>query len=320
MKYKIFNLFICLLLTGIAFGQTNKFKIITQDAKHFWEALDALKPGADTTKVFQTLVIDRASDEFKVFIKKWDIKASHYAYYLRRFPKFYETIRENTMGLINSEDSIRKHVAQLEKLYPNLNHADICIAFGNFRTGGNIAVGNGRNLIYIGLEFHGLGRNTYTKEFSTEIQDYVSRSNLFRTVIHEHVHIQHRTHGGKIARTFTGNTLAHRVLSEGIPDFIAQLVVPHGNNGNYHEYGLKHEAELKEKLKNELYLNSYGDWFGGDGSLFLNKPRDLGYFMGSRIGRNYYLVNHLEGRDLKGLIEITNLEKFILESKYFNGL
>ena len=302
------------------FGQKTNFKIITQDVEHFWEAFDALKTSTDTTKVFQTLVLDRASDEFKVFIKKWNIKASHYTYYLRRFPEFYKTIRENTIRLINSEDSIRKNVAQLEKLYPNLNHADICIAFGNFRTGGNIAIENDRNLIYIGLEFHGLDASTYIKEFSPAIQDYVSRSNLFRTIIHEHIHIQHRTHGNKIARTFTGNTLAHRVLSEGIPDFIAQLIVPHRNNGNNYDYGLRHEPELKEKLKQELFSSNYGDWFGGDDALFLNKPRDLGYFMGSRIGRNYYIVNNLKGGDLTALIEIKNLEKFINESRYFDGL
>ena len=124
----------------------------------------------------------------------------------------------------------------------------------------------------------------------------------------------------QIARTFTGNTLAHRVLSEGIPDFIAQLIVPHGNNGNNYDYGLRYEPELKEKLKQELFSSNYGDWFGGDDALFLNKPRDLGYFMGSRIGRNYYNVNNLKGGDLTALIEIKNLEKFINASRYFDGL
>ena len=320
MRNKIFIQTVCLLMASSVFGQKNSFKIITQDVEHFWEAFDASKTSTDTTKVFQTLVLDRASDEFKVFIKKWNIKASHYTYYLRRFPEFYKTIRESAIRLINSKDSIRNNVAQLEKLYPNLNHADICIAFGNFRTGGNIAIEKDRNLIYIGLEFHGLDTNTDIKEFSSEIQDYVSRSNFFRTIIHEHIHIQHRTHGEKIAKTFNGNTLAHRVLSEGVPDFIAQLIVPDGNNGNNYDYGFGHEPELKEKLKHELFLTNYGDWFGGDGALFLNKPRDLGYFMGSRIGRNYYIANNLEGGNLNALIEVKSLKKFINESKYFDGL
>lgn len=319
MKKKCCLLFTIFLFSTFLNGQSGKFNIITRDVKNFWEAVDSLKTANDTTRVFQSLVIDRASAEFRVFIKKWNIKAAQYTYQLRKFPRFYQTLREHSLQLIKAEDSIQKIVARFEKLYPALHHADIVVAFGNFSTGGNINIDSYRNFVYIGLEYHGPDSTTYLKELSASTQDYVSRSNFFRTIIHELVHIQQRTHGKKVARTFDGNLLVNRILSEGIADFIARLIVPQGNNGNYFTYGLKNETGLKKKLKAELNTIGSGSWFGGNDSLFINKPRDLGYFIGSRIGQHYYEVNKLQKMGLTDLIEIKNMEKFLTESKYFEG-
>ena len=320
MFRKYFIFFAVLCLPNFLFGQTNDFKIITQDVSNFWEAVDSLKNQKDTLKTFQNLVIDRASEEFKVFIRIWKIKASDYAYQISRYPKFYETLREQTNKLINSQDSIRKIVNRFQNLYPNFKQADICIAFGNFNTGGNIAIAGSRNLVYIGLEYHGLDTTTSIRELSASKQDYVSRSNFFRTIIHELVHIQQYTHGKKIIKSIEGNLLANRILREGIPDFISQLIVDKGNNGNYFTYGLKNENNLKAKLKIELWNIKSGNWFGGNDSSFIDKPRDLGYFMGSRIAKNFYNLSYRQKSNLTDLIEIKNVKKFIRESRYFENL
>jgi hypothetical protein len=312
----IFTLF---LLTNNLVGQNNKYKIITQDVTNFWEAVDSLKNGKDTVTTFQNLVIDRATEEFKVFIKKSKIKASDYASQLKQFPKFYKTLRENSYKLINSKDSIIDIINRFKNLYPNFVHADICISFGNFYTGGTVSTINGKNLVYIGLEYHGLDATTFIKEFEISRQDYVSRSNFFRTIIHELVHIQQHTHGRKVEKALSGNLLAKRILSEGIPDFIAKLIFDNGSNGNSYNYGLENEMILKDQLQKDLFTFGDKNWFGGNDSLFINRPRDLGYFMGSRIGRHFYNKKNLQ-TNLKELIEIKNIEKFITESKYFEKL
>lgn len=299
------------------FGQKSDFTIITQDVVNFWDAVDNLKTANDTTKIFQSLVIDKASEEFRIFIKKWNIKASDYAYQIRHYPKFYQTLRENSLKLINSQDSIRAIVNRFKNLYPNFNQADICIGFGNFNTGGNIAIEGSKNLVYIGLEYHGLDTTTFIKELSISTQDYVSRSNFFRTIIHELVHIQQYTHGNKTIKALNGNFLANRIIKEGIPEFIARLIVDKGNNGNHYTYGVKNENDLKVKLRDELWISGSGNWFGGNDSIFINIPRDLGYFMGCKIGLSFYNANELQNENLTQLIEIRNLKQFIVDSKYW---
>ena len=308
-----------LFLTEVSFGQTSDFKIVTQDVNNFWEAVDSLKNNTDTVQVFQSLVLNRATKEFQIFINKWNIKAKDYAYQLRQFPNFYKTLRQNTNRLINSEDSIRRVINQFKNIYPNFKPADICIALGNFKTGGNIEITKNGQYVYVGLEYHGLDTSTFIKELSLSTQDYVSRSNFFRTIIHELVHVQQYTHGKKVKRAFYGNVLIKRVLGEGIPDFIAQLICSQGNNGNYFDYGIKNENTLKNKLKSEMFLATNGNWFG-EGKSYNDIPRDLGYFMGSRIARSFYLNKHLTKKAITDLIEIKDLEKFVVESKYFDEL
>ncbi|MBK9734096.1 MAG: hypothetical protein IPO92_03645 [Saprospiraceae bacterium] len=315
MVRRYFILFSLVMYTNFLISQTRSFEIVTQDVFNFWQAVDSLKIGSDTTKLFQTKVLDRASPAFKIFIKKWNIKAKDYTRQLGRYPLFYKTMRASTIRLCQSQDSIKKIVAQFQKLYPAFRNADICIGFGNFSTGGNMAIEGDHNFVYIGLEYHGLDSNTYIKELSISTQDYVSRSNFFRTIIHELVHVQQYSHGKKIKKALNGNLLANRIIKEGIPDYIGQLIVAGGNNGNYYDYGLLNENVLKTKLKNEMWNEGSSDWFGGDDKLFTQKPRDLGYFMGSRIGKNYFHSNQL--KDLTQLIEIKNLKKFIDDSKYF---
>lgn len=317
MIRKYFFHIIIFFFTKSLSGQENDFKIITQDAVNFWKAVDSLKAGSDTTQLFQTLVIDKASEEFKVFISKWHIKASHYSYQVKNYPQFYKTLRQYTIQLLAAEKKIREIVTRFRVLYRGFKPADICIAFGNFSTGGNIEITGDRKLVYIGLEYHGLDTNTFIKELPVSIQDYVSRSNFFRTIIHELVHIQHKTHGKKTIQALHGNLLVNRILSEGIPDFISQLIVNSGNNGNYYTYGLEHEQHLKQQLSKDLWTNGNGNWFGGNDSLFKTQPRDLGYFMGAQIARNFYTFNKPKNGDLRNLIEIKNAEQFIRESKYF---
>lgn len=302
--------------------QNGKYDIITKDVLHFWEAVDSLKENCDTTQIFQRHVIDRATDEFKIFIKQWKITAKDYTYQYRRYPNFYRTLKSNTLKLINDENLIRQTINNFRKIYPNYVDATICISLGNFRTGGTISIIQEgilkhNKFAYIGLEFHGLDSSTIISELPISIQDYVSRSNFYRTIIHELVHVQQETHGYKIMEAYNGNNLAAAILKEGIPDFISKLVYPIGNDGDHYKYGIQHEEILRAKLKNEIYGSDFTYWIYNSNTV-TDQPRDLGYFMGSRIANSYFNQLSETTLNVTELIEIKNVKKFIKKSKYFD--
>jgi hypothetical protein len=311
-----------IFFSNTAFSQSDKYDIVTKDVLHFWEAVDSLKENCDTTQIFQRLVIDRATNEFKIFIKKWKITAKDYTYQYRHYPNFYRTLRSSTIKLINDENLIRQTINNFRKIYPNYVDASICISIGNFMTGGTISIIhedilNHNKFVYIGLEYHGLDSLTIISELPISTQDYVSRSNFYRTIIHELVHIQQQTHGNKIAKTYYGDNLSAIILREGIPDFISKLVYPYGNNGNNYYYGIQHEAMLRAKLKSEIYGSDFTYWIYNTNTVS-SQPRDLGYFMGSRIADSYFKQLSATTINVTELIEIKSVKKFIKKSKYFD--
>jgi hypothetical protein len=321
------HVIIILVLTVFSnstFSQSDKYDIITKDVLNFWKAVDSIKENCDTTQIFQKLFIDRATKEFKIFIKQWKITAKDYTYQYRHYPNFYRTLRSSTLKLIKDENAIRQTVDNFRKIYPNFVDASICISIGNFKTGGTTSIIqedilNHSKFVYIGLEFHGLDSTTVINELPASIQDYVSRSNFYRTIIHELVHIQQETHGNKIAKNFFGNKLplSAILLKEGTPDFIAKLVYPFGNNGNHYNYGIQNEEKLKTKLRNEIYGSDFSYWIYNPNTAS-NQPRDLGYFMGSRIASSYFKQLSTTTINVTELIEIKNVKKFIKKSNYFD--
>jgi len=189
-------------------------------------------------------------------------------------------------------------------------------------TGGNISIIdehilNHNKLVYIGLEYHGLDSSTIISELPASTQDYVSRSNFYRTIIHELVHIQQQTHGHKIAKAYYGDNLSATILREGIPDFIGKLVCPYGNNGNNYYYGIQHEEVLRAKLKREIYGSDFTYWIYNTNTVS-TQPRDLGYFMGSRIAESYFKQLSATTINVTELIEIKSAKKFIKKSNYFD--
>lgn len=322
MLRQILLLFTFSLFSYNAISQNDKYDIVTKDVLNFWEAVDSLKRNCDTTQIFQRFVIDRASNEFKLFIKQRNITAKDYSYQYGHYPNFYRTLRLNTIKLIQDTNLIRQTINNFRKIYPNYIDASICIAMGNFMTGGTIKIIhndilNYNKFVYIGLEYHGLDSSTIISELPISTQDYVSRSNFYRTIIHELVHIQQQTHGNKIAKAFYGNKLAATILREGIPDFISKLVYPFGNNGNNYYYGTQHEDILRTKLRNEIYGSDFTYWIYNSNTVS-DQPRDLGYFMGSRIANSYFKQLSATTIDVTELIEIKNAKKFIKKSKYFD--
>lgn len=318
----IILIFVFHFFSNKGISQNSKYDIITRDVLNFWEAVDSLKENSDTTQIFQRLVIDRATKEFKIFIKQWKMTAKDYSYQYKHYPNFYRTLRSNTIKLIQNESLIKETIENFRRIYPNYVDASICISLGNFSTGGTVSIvhediTNHNKFVYIGLEYHGLDSSTIINELPASTQDYVSRSNFYRTIIHELVHIQQKTHGNKIAKAYYGNTLSTSILREGIPDFISKLVYSFGNNGNNYNYGIQNEEKLRAKLKNEIDGSDFTYWIYNSNTVS-EQPRDLGYFMGSRIAQSYFKHLSTTTINVTELIEIKSAKKFIKKSRYFD--
>lgn len=297
----------------------NAKTVLTADIDHFWQAVDALsncKTHTDSVSVIQKLYFDRATDGLIDFIAARDLTAEAQLQLIARYPKFYASIRKNTLEVKNSEKVIQELFVKFQSLYANFKPFKVCFAIGILNTGGTVS----DKFVLIGTEITASSKNVDVSEFIARNEnnragmlsgdgDLVQK--IRNIVAHECVHTQQKN----ISDTVTKCPLLWQVLKEGVCDFIGEMVAGKQINGVAHEYGDKHEKELWDELKANLCSSDMSKWLY-NGQSAKDRPGDLGYYMGYRIAKAYYEQATDKRQAIIDMIELTMPMQFLQKSKY----
>lgn len=295
----------------------NKKTVQTLDIDHFWEAFDHLKncnTRKDSILTFQTMYLDKATDGLIDFIDARQFTAEKFVNSVARLPKFFNSIRKNTLEVKRALPIVEEIVSKFQQVYPNFKPFKVCFAIGLVNTGGTVS---GKFLL-IGSEITTSTKNTDLSEFNNSAfskqlangEDIIQK--IKNMVAHEYVHTQQTTPYDKNA---IGCGLLYSVMSEGFCDFIGELTSGSQINLVAREYGDKHEKELWQQLKNELCNNSAKNWIYNY-STVKDKPGDLGYYMGYKIAEEYYKNATDKKQAVTDIIEMNDPIKFLQLSKY----
>jgi hypothetical protein len=120
----------------------NAKTVLTADIDHFWQAFDALShcsTRADSISIIQKLYFDRATDGLIDFISARDLTAEKLQELIARYPKFYASIRKNTLAVKNSATVIQELFAKFQSVYANFKPFKVCFAIGILNTGGTVS-------------------------------------------------------------------------------------------------------------------------------------------------------------------------------------
>lgn len=269
----LFSIFI----TNLVFGQST-VKIFTSDIDNFWTAYDKVVKLSDTTeqkKIIQELYLDKATDGLKHFMELRNHSASKHLKNILRYPKFWTSIRPNTLSIKSHAEEIQKLMDRFKEIYPAFKQPDIYFTIGILNSGGTTQT----NEVLVGAEIGVANASTDASELSVWLQQVFKLSkDVVYLVIHEVVHTQQKMKN-------TSADLLTTCLQEGSADFITEILLEKQIVSPYITYGLAHEKELWEKFKNERNGTENKDWLY-NGS---NVPvADLGYFMGYTICKSYY--------------------------------
>ncbi len=298
-------------------GQSKEFKIYTSDIQNFWEAYDSINTTKSYTtqlKLINKLYINKGTKGLKLFMKGKNYTDSLYVDLIKKFPKFWNSVRKNTLRVEEKKEEIQKGVLKLQKIYPDLKPAKMYFTIGGLRSGGTVKKGN----VLVGAEISTGDSLVDVSEFSNNwLKNVFASQSIDRLVeinVHEYVHTQQK-----------GNPkfLLAKSLSEGVCDFITELSLNKQLNYNYLVNGRKNENYLKEKFKKELFFTNYSEWLYNGGKMPDNA--DLGYFMGYAISKSYYLNSLDKEKAVKEIIELNyNNEKevvdFLNQSKYYEEI
>ena len=312
--YRKIICFLGVLLCCQLYGQRSASKVFTSDIDHFWTAYDSIRTTKDSIQQIRfitTLYIEQGTPGLHAFMKARDYTAARWVMLINRFPKFWNSIRPNTLRVKSMATDIDKSISRLRELYPYLQEAKIYFTIGALRSGGTTT----QDMVLIGTEIATGTTTTDVSEFPDKWLESVFKTqdtgNIVALNIHEYVHTQQRGES---------NNLLSQCLREGACDFITELVMGKPLTNHYILYGNEHEPVLKDQFKLEMFTSYYNNWLYNGSSA--KTVADLGYFMGYAICKSYYQQAADKRKAITDIIQLNysnnrSVEKFVSASGYY---
>lgn len=321
---RLISLFMCLaalVASGLPLAQAGhvqevKARIFTQDITNFWQAHDSVQATSDTARqrqLVQRLYLGRATPGLQDFAKSREYRARTYVQTLRRYPKFWASVRPATLA-VQQQPAIDKLLSRFQQLYRGYKPVEVFFTIGALNSGGTV---QGRRVL-IGTEIAAATPATDASELSPWLQRVFKahQNGIVELVAHEVVHTQQPDGDAEL----DGKTdLLGYCLQEGAADFVAELLLPTTYTTPYLAYGRQHEQALWQELAPALSGQDTSHWlYNGDQAG--SRPADLGYFMGYVICRAYYQRATNKPQALADIIELrhdyTAPHEFLARSGY----
>jgi len=302
---------ISILIILAFFNYTNAQKIFTSDINKFWAAYDSIqKVNSNKSEIIENLFLSKKTEGLNAFMEIKKFGKDDYLTSFEKYPKFWNSIRPNTLIDAKKIKTINKALAKLKKLYPNNSKGNIYYTIGTLKSGGTT---NNQDLL-LGIEKIVGDKNTIVSEFENEnlrkMFQFSNTTTIEQVTIHEFVHTFQKE--GEI-------NILSKAIKEGSCDFIAELALNKKFNSSYIDYGFQNYEKVKANFKSEMFSQNFGNWFYNSD---VSKNPDLGYFVGSLISKKYYENSKDKKKAIKDIIELDfNSElavlQFLEKSNYF---
>ncbi|WP_259068369.1 hypothetical protein HDF24_09115 [Mucilaginibacter sp. X4EP1] len=303
---------------GKAIAQHSNSLIVTTDIDNFWIAFDKITTTKDSAAQYDylnKLFIDKGTPGLKAMMQVKDYTSKSYIDAINNYPLFWNSIRANTLKASGFSNEIATNVARLKALYPALKPAKVYFTIGALKSVGTTL----DSMVLIGSEIALADEHTVADELPANFKQL---KNFFKsdpinivvfTNVHEYVHTQQKT-------TIGNNLLAQSVL-EGVAEFMAEKATNQHSTLPAVIYGESHEDSVKQVFATQMFNSSPGFWlYNNDENEF--GVRDMGYYVGYAICKDYY--NHANDKEqaIKEMIELnyndeSALDNFVNQSGYF---
>lgn len=264
------------------FEQEFKQEFITADVANFWLAYDKIIVAKDSVtkgRLLREQYIDKATPGLKSLMLVRNYTEPVYLHFIKTAPRFWKSIRKNTLSVEKHFPEIEADIRKLQRLYPALQPKPIYFSMGCFRTNGTVHDGK----VLIGCETALADSKTIVDELPEWRRPFykesVPVSGLALLCTHEYVHTQQKE---------LVDNLLSKCLYEGVAEFVSCLATGKDSNVSAVVFGKANERQVVDKFVADLYLMSNDfNWIWGENRNEF-KVRDLGYYIGYEICERYY--------------------------------
>ena len=295
---KIICFIIFLGLTNGLLAQKTELVFVSTDIENFWNAYDKITTTKDSVqqyRLLRELYLNKGTDGLKGIIEVRDYSEKEFIDWITQNPKFWNSIRPNTLKVKDIYPKINTNIKKLKKAYPDIKPSTIYFTIGAFRTGGTIQ----GNKVLIGSELSLADKTTIIDELPGWRQSFYKTQNPLKELpllcTHEYIHTQQKE--------LVLNLLS-MCLYEGVAEFISCKVTNTKSDTPAIEFGKANQKIVVDKFVTDLFVmtNNY-NWLWGENRNEL-KVRDLGYYIGYEICERYYNLSKNKTKAIKELIEL----------------
>lgn len=257
-------------------------KFVTSDIGNFWRAYDLAAKESDKPNrvaIFQTEYLDKGSAGLKDFLRLRIKSAENLVSAIDRMPKYYASIRPQTLQVNRMEKRMRAAFVKFKSIYPAAVFPDVYFLIGVTSSGGT----TGPSGLLIGTEMYGKTPKTPMEELSPWLRVVLSNVDYVPAIVaHESCHYNQHYNTAQDQRHLLG-----KALQEGSCDMIGELISGRTINEHLKVYGKTHDAEIWRDFEANMYKPDFSDWFY-NAATAKDRPADLGYYVGYLITRAYY--------------------------------
>jgi len=273
--------------------------IHTEDVDRFFAVYDAAS-GHPTAEQLQRDYLGPGSDGLHQLAKARNVSGTSIAGALAEHPEIYSGARDCAAVLPAVRRRLGAALHNLSRLYPEARFPPVTIAVGR---GKPVGIGSPETGVQIGLE-----ALCATSWMNPNLED-----RFVFVIAHEYVHVQ-QVH----ALVDDENpTVLEGSLVEGAAEFIDELISGSVSYTQLRASTEGHEKQIETAFAADEDKTELGDWLY-NGSL--EKPGDLGYWVGYRIVKSYYQHSPDKRRAVRDILQMTDPKAFLTRSGWYPGI
>ena len=276
-------------------------EIRIDDVSRFYALYDATA-GKPTAQQIQQQYLDESSPGLIEFAKLRDITSDRMATAIADRPAVFADARRCADTLPAVKVRLADALAKLREVYPQATFPPVTVAIGRGKTGGTANASG----VMIGLE-----ALCAVEFFKPDME-----GSLVHIIAHEYAHVQQPS----AQVEDPDDPVLKGALIEGGAEFIAELIsgsvsYPHlatATKGREKEFETAFLADVDKKIVGSKWLyNGFGtpEW-----------PGDLGYWVGYRITKAYYVRSKDKKAAVREIIQMSDFKAFLAKSGWHPGI
>ncbi len=280
-------------------------KLITSDVKNFWKAYDmAKKDTANAIKFYKKYYTEPGSNGLQDYLAYKIKNLKNFVKAVNTKPTFYSGIRKNTYTVDQQKAQMIQSFVKFKQIYNKAQFPDIYFVIGAFNSGGTSTDAG----LLIGLDQSARTEEVPVKELTLWQQNnFTDLKELPNLIAHELIHFNQ---GGLAGDT----TLLAGAITEGMADFIGELISGKTANERLFVWAKGKEKQVWADFEKEMYLNKSRNWIANSDQETVNKPADLGYWVGYQICKAYYNQSTDKTKAVNDILNIKNYKEFYEKS------